>query len=177
MSKGFTSEWLEHHTGIVAPDAPAQYLHPRRGQGRKLNKTETAGLEMLRIIFPKGLILIQAVRLDFKDGTSYHPDFVVIDFLKVDDIYEMVQKPIVVEIKGSHIGKVAWSRHGVERFRRARDVFSRWFTFQLWEHNKGQWRIDHDSSSATPQATTHPTTVACDPGGPSAGNQGGSPNP
>jgi integrase len=54
------------------------------------------------------------VTLPFGDGTSYRPDVVLIP--------EAGGRPIVYEVKGAHLGKVAWSRHGVERFRRAREA-------------------------------------------------------
>mgnify|MGYP001345732048 CR=1 FL=1 len=77
-----------------------------------------------------GTVLTQAVTLRFGDGTSYTPDFVRVarDGLTA------------YEVKGGHLGRVAWSRHGVERFRRARDVFGFAIAFELWHYRSdGTW--------------------------------------
>lgn len=158
MTNSFTSEWLLKRQ-TVQKDADGTGCTIRqvftRRQGRKLNKTEQSALRMIRCLFPDGLVLSQALRLDFDDGTSYNPDFVVFDPFRSS----LFLQPLIIEVKGGHVGKVAWSRHGIERFRRARDVFKKFFSFQMWTYNKGQWRTDHDSSTATPQAGVDPATV------------------
>ena len=93
-----------------------------------LNKTET---RFFRDWPPgtSGLILAQALTLPFGDGTSYRPDFVLVTDGRV----------VAYEVKGGHVGKVAWSRHGIERFRRARERF-REIAFELWIWKDHQWR-------------------------------------
>ena len=76
-----------------------------------------------------GAILAQQITLHFDDGTSYRPDYVRIASDGVT----------AYEVKGGHLGKVAWSRHGVERFRRARDVFGFAIAFELWAWRDGLW--------------------------------------
>lgn len=107
---------------------------PKRGQGRKLNKTETYALAYIKCLWNNCThIGIQNTRLDFSDGTSYNPDFV---------LYFSNNRPTIIEVKGGHVGKVAWSRHGIERFRRARDVFEESFDFALLIRSKDGWVIE-----------------------------------
>jgi len=110
----------------IPDDAPRNLLI-----ARKLNKTEMRFFrEKLRDCH--GLILAQAIVLPFGDGTSYRPDFVVIT----------PGEPVrVIEIKGGHVGRVAWSRHGIERFRRARDRWGDILTFELWVYKKSDWHL------------------------------------
>jgi len=76
------------------------------------------------------LVLSQAIRLDFDDGTSYRPDFaVVVNGCTVR----------LIEVKGGYKGP-GWEQ-GVERYRRAKDVFQKWFGFALWTWKNGQWEI------------------------------------
>jgi hypothetical protein len=109
------------------PAAPARPAKPA-GAVAKLNKTETRFLAD----WPparSGLILAQALTLPFGDGTSYRPDFLLIG-----------DGPLTAyEVKGGHVGKVAWSRHGIERFRRAREKFPE-IEFELWQWAGGEWR-------------------------------------
>ncbi len=112
-------------------NAPA-VAKSKRGQGRKLNKTEMEALQYIRRIYTFSHIGIQNTRLDFIDGTSYNPDFV---------LYFISCRPMIIEVKGGHVGKVAWSRHGIERFRRARDVFRESFDFALLTKTKEGWVI------------------------------------
>jgi len=102
--------------------------HKANSHPRKLNKTET---RFFRDWPPgtSGLILAQALTLPFGDGTSYRPDFVLVTDGRV----------VAYEVKGGHVGKVAWSRHGIERFRRARERF-REISFELWIWKDHQWR-------------------------------------
>ena len=99
---------------------------PSRSPTRGLNKTEE---RFLRDWPPgsSGLILAQALVLPFGDGTSYRPDFVLIG-----------DRVTAYEVKGGHVGKVAWSRHGIERFRRAREKF-REIGFELWQWDGKRW--------------------------------------
>ena len=109
-----------------APAAPARPAKPA-GAVAKLNKTESRFLTD----WPpatKGLVLAQALTLPFGDGTSYRPDFLLIADAGVT----------AYEVKGGHVGKVAWSRHGIERFRRAREKFPA-IKFELWQWSKQQW--------------------------------------
>ena len=100
---------------------------PALRAGRAMNKTEA---RFLRDWPPgrSGLILSQALVLPFGDGTSYRPDFILISDCRVT----------VYEVKGGHVGKVAWSRHGIERFRRARERF-RELDFELWQWDGKRW--------------------------------------
>ena len=111
----------------LALRGPARDDKPRN-IARALNETEQrfardilSGLD--------GVILAQQITLHFGDGTSYRPDYVRIARDGVT----------VYEVKGGHLGKVAWSRHGVERFRRARDVFGGAIAFELWAWRDGLW--------------------------------------
>lgn len=111
----------------VRPETAAKDTSGRGGEIRKLNKTEQRFL----VDWPparSGLILAQALTLPFGDGTSYRPDFV----LAADG------RLTIYEVKGGHVGKVAWSRHGIERFRRAREMFKE-FEFELWQWWGGEW--------------------------------------
>jgi hypothetical protein len=118
--------------GLEIPPGPAGGIRLGRGPGRGLNKTESRFLaDWPPDPTRPGLILPQALVLWFDDGTRYCPDFlwIVPGFT-----------PRVVEIKGGHVGRVAWSRHGIERYRRARDVWSRFFVFELWTWSDGSWK-------------------------------------
>ena len=111
----------------AAPKAP----RAKSTGAPKLNRTESRFLTD----WPparSGLRLAQAVKLPFGDGTSYRPDFVLIP--------EDGGRPAVFEVKGGHLGRVAWSRHGVERFRRAREAFGRWMDFEMWQWSNREWR-------------------------------------
>ena len=100
---------------------------------RKLNKTEARFLAEWPPGRRNGLILAQALIFPFPDGTSYRPDFLSITEGQIT----------AYEIKGGHVGKVAWSRHGIERFRRAADVFGGWVQFELWTLKGGAWERTH----------------------------------
>jgi hypothetical protein len=116
----------------VPRQPPTSPKSPRaKSAGRKLNKTETRFLTDWPPARP-GFRLSQGVTLPFGDGTSYRPDVVLIP--------EAGGRPVVYEVKGAHLGKVAWSRHGVERFRRAREAFGRWLDFEMWQWSNREWR-------------------------------------
>ncbi len=113
----------------------------KRSPTPRLNKTETRFLQDWPP-GPAGLILPQALTLDFGDGTSYRPDFVQIRTKQTAQTCTDRQVT-AYEIKGGHLGKAAWSRHGLERYRRARDRFSTWIRFELWKWENGAWeRLD-----------------------------------
>ena len=96
---------------------------------RRLNKTEGRFLRDWPPGDRSGLILAQALTLPFGDGTCYRPDFIRISEGRVT----------AYEVKGGHVGRVAWSRHGIERFRRAREAFP-CIRFELWLWTGGAWR-------------------------------------
>lgn len=99
---------------------------------RALNKTEARFFrEVLRGL--PGIVFAQAIVLPFGDGTSYRPDFVR---------FEDGQTATMYEVKGGHVGKVAWSRHGIERYRRARDLYGQHIRFELWVYDKKWKRAD-----------------------------------
>jgi hypothetical protein len=120
---------------VQAADTPSMIPRPKRGQGRKLNKTEVRCFEELKRTHPDWLIISQGLRLDFDDGTSYNPDFVLMcPALSALGV-------LVVECKGGHVGKVAWSRIGLERYRRAKERWGEWLDFQMWTWSLGKWEI------------------------------------
>jgi hypothetical protein len=111
-----------------AADQPAKSARARRLFG---SKTEAlfwrAWVEpALRAGYYKAAFP-NALTLDFGDGTSYRPDVFAI---RKDGTL------VLIEVKGGHVGKVAWSRHGIERFRRARDKWGSLFDFQMRRRNK-----------------------------------------
>ena len=116
--------------GAAPPPGPAsrpEPAKPSRTGIRALNKTEH---RFARDWPPgtAGLILPQALTLPFGDGTCYRPDFILVSDTGLT----------AYEVKGGHVGKVAWSRHGIERFRRAREAFPA-IRFELWTWKDQQW--------------------------------------
>lgn len=120
---------------IQAGRPPGKALHPMVKRGtRKLNKTETRFereiLEPRQARCPDFHIFAQALALDFGEGTVYRPDFFCI----------AGPNAYVIEVKGGHVGKVAWSRAGIERFKRAKLKWGHVFTFELWVWKDKEWR-------------------------------------
>lgn len=69
-------------------------------------------------------VWVQSARIPFPVGEDeYRPDFTGI---RPDG------RHIYYEVKGGHVGKVAWSRHGIERFKRAREAWPA-VEFQMWK--------------------------------------------
>lgn len=105
----------------------------RKGVMERLNKTEMRFYkEYLLANHYDAFIFPQAITLDFGDGTSYRPDFFVIDTTS--------KELLLFEVKGGHVGKVAWSRHGIERYRRAKDKWGGIFKFVLYIWKDKQWQ-------------------------------------
>lgn len=111
------------------PDQTEKHAGGRSGRAtRALNKTEIKFKRDMLDRLP-GIVLDQALVLDFGDGTSYRPDFIHLHDGKVT----------IYEVKGGHVGKVAWSRHGIERFRRAREKWGAFMSFELWRLKDHTW--------------------------------------
>ena len=107
----------------------------KRSQGRKLNATEARCKLALMVKYPTAIILSQALQLAFEDGTSYRPDFMV-KFPHCED-----EDPLLVEVKGGYKGP-GWEQ-GTERYRRAKDVFGKWFGFEMWtwKSKEKRWEV------------------------------------
>lgn len=118
-----------------ADPPPAEATNNPRRAVRAMNKTEERFLREvlhdLRLSIDS--IHPQALVLDFGDGTSYRPDFCTVDRLGVLTVWE---------VKGGHVGKCSWSRHGIERFRRARQHWPHIrFILATWKEKK--WHLDY----------------------------------
>jgi hypothetical protein len=103
------------------PPAPPDKPKARAARGQKLTKAEEKVLAHLQRLNPDTRVVPHGLRLSFDDGTTYTPDLVVYE-------YEPCRFRLV-EVKGGYRGP-GWEQ-GYERFRRARDVFGRWFEFEL----------------------------------------------
>lgn len=120
-----------------APAHPSDATKKPRRAVRAMNKTEERFLrEVLGTLkLTVDSIHPQALVLDFGDGTSYRPDFCTVDRQGVITVWE---------VKGGHVGRVAWSRHGIERFRRARQHWPHIrFILATWKEKK--WHLDYGS--------------------------------
>jgi hypothetical protein len=103
----------------------------RRGRvpiKEKLNKTEAKFLrEHLEPLLGRTLQhIIPQVTLPFPDGTSYRIDFFCVTIEGFVKCYE---------VKGSYDLNFAWAEQGIERFRRARDLWPG-LNFELWRKAK-----------------------------------------
>lgn len=96
----------------------------------KMNKSEAAVFEMLKAKYPLSLILPQCLKLPFGDNTSYTPDFMF--------MHPWVTTTLI-EVKGGYRGP-GWEQ-GMERYRRAKEKWGKWFVFELWEKKDGEWRV------------------------------------
>ena len=119
-----------------------------RRVGGKLNKTESRFLQT--VLIPKiaaGELLYvvpQAFGMDFGDGTSYRPDFLCITGSG---------EAVLIEVKGGHVGKAAWSRLGLERFRRAREKWPG-LKFEMWQEEKGGFVLAGVNIGAEPRESS-----------------------
>lgn len=120
-------------TGIAGKVENGGKVAKKRGAIRPLNKTETRFMVDVLGKLP-GAVSIhpQALVLDFGDGTSYRPDFATVDASGVISVWE---------VKGGHVGKVAWSRHGIERFKRAKEKW-RHIRFVLAKWTGKKWEVE-----------------------------------
>ena len=98
-----------------------------------LNNTE---LEFLHTILAEKVksgelkyVWSQSARIPFPVGEDeYRPDFTGI---RPDG------RHVYYEVKGDHVSRVSWSRHGVERFKRAREAWPG-VEFQMWKRGNGR---------------------------------------
>ena len=129
---GTGNEVTEWH---LNPGETIKALTKKHRAVRAMNKTEERFMrEVLGTLkLTVDSIHPQALVLDFGDGTSYRPDFVTVDRQGVITVWE---------VKGGHVGKCAWSRHGIERFRRARQHWPH-IRFILATWDKKKWNLDY----------------------------------
>lgn len=129
---------------------------PKRGSVRRLNKTEQRCLrEYIQPRLDSGEFIAvhaQALKLDFEDGTRYEPDWLCHRTLDLrwyeyeahcepDKI--LSNRPVIIETKGGHRGKVAWSKAGIEKFRRAKLKWGHVYDFELVTlEGGGKWSVE-----------------------------------
>lgn len=79
--------------------------------------------------------VIPQLRFPLSDGTTYSPDFTVLDF--------GCRITRIIEVKGGYSLRYGWAEQGIERFRRAREFFASEYrlenVMELWQWQK-QWR-------------------------------------
>lgn len=97
---------------------------------RRLNKTEERFMRD-RPDGGDGELIAQKLVLPLGVEDTYRPDFLR-GFPG--------SRRTCIEIKGGHVGRVAWSREGIQKFRRARDLWCAEFDFELWQWKDGKWR-------------------------------------
>lgn len=95
------------------------------GRGMKLNDGEAKVLEVVKVEHPGAKIIPHGLKLSFGDGTGYTPDLV---------LYHETGRVELLEVKGNYRGP-GWEQ-GYERYRRAQDVFGKWFAFRMVDARK-----------------------------------------
>ncbi len=124
-----------HGTGVASPKVAAPVTPGGSGgkasgvrQRKCPNKTETAFLALLEARRKRGeftRVDREGITLRWPDGMTYTPDAVC---------WNEVGAPLLIETKGAFI-----RRSGLEKFRAARAQWS-WFSFELWQRVKGEWK-------------------------------------
>ncbi len=119
---------MTHHDGV--PIVPVK--RKTKDSPRKLNKTEQRFFEFAKATWGTQCAIIpQCLALPLDGGGTYHPDFLIVGQEGV---------PLLVETKGGYLGH-GWEQ-GIERFRRARHQWERWFRFELWEWKDKKWSVE-----------------------------------
>lgn len=137
---------IETTTGTKAIAGQGEGMQPG-GNGRKKKPALNGGEWFFRqqfcaTIMPSGWVgCWQTYRFQFADGTEYRPDCVIVPGYTIVVPDELPpEKSIVVEIKGkaaSSAVRAAWTRQGIERYRRARENFPQ-FEWHCYEVSGGK---------------------------------------
>jgi hypothetical protein len=118
---------------IAIPTSTIERVPRKEPRMPKLNGTEKRWLEERADDFPTALVIPHALILPLDGGGTYRPDFFV---LEGDACIHLI------EIKGGYVGP-GWEQ-GIERFRRARTQWGKYFNFQMWEWHKDtkKWTVE-----------------------------------